>query len=88
MVDKEFIKYFTKWKSKGYSEEQIRNYLIKTGYPSIIVDNAATESRNTTPPIPTLNNSLPTTPNWTLILSAMTNREDLPFFILQDLKSY
>lgn len=41
MADDELIEYFKKWTSKGYTEEQIRNFLAKKGYSQIAIDEAA-----------------------------------------------
>lgn len=47
MVDKRFIEYFDRWKSKGYSESQIKSFLLKQGHLPAIVDEAANISRIT-----------------------------------------
>jgi hypothetical protein len=49
MVDERFIEYFRKWESKGYSEEQIKSFLLKAGNSPNVVEEAATASRSLIP---------------------------------------
>ena len=57
MVDERFIEYFKKWESKGHSEEQIKEFLLKKGYPADVINEAASivaKSRVAAKPIDTI----------------------------------
>jgi hypothetical protein len=51
MVDDRFVVYFKKWRDKGYSEEQIAKFLVQTGYPENVVNEAMASSRVISNPI-------------------------------------
>jgi hypothetical protein len=57
MVDERFVAYFKRWKDKGYSEEQIKIFLLKQGHPVNVIEEAAVASR--TAPTPIVTSHLP-----------------------------
>ena len=53
MVEVTLVEYFRKWRARGYTEEQLKTYLLSRGYALADVDEAAAASRVLSRALPT-----------------------------------